>query len=77
MAFSDKYLATGSWDYTVNLIEIQSKTIYHKFDNIHSGNNNNNKYIAKLIPFIFINFILTTSPISSIYRRRKHCGTVT
>ncbi len=74
MAFSDKYLATGSWDNTVNLIDIQSKTIYHKFDNIHKSNNNNNKYIMKLIPFIFTNFIIIT-PISSIYRLSKHCGT--
>ncbi len=43
MAFSlnGKYLATGSYDETVNLLEIESKTIYHKFDKIHSGNNNN------------------------------------
>ncbi len=34
-----KYLATGSDDKTVNLLDIESKTIYHKFDNIHSGNN--------------------------------------
>ena len=43
MAFSGdgKYLATGSRDKTVNLIDLQSKTIYHRFDNIHSGNNYN------------------------------------
>ena len=43
-----KYLVTGSGgpsfddkkDYTVNLIEVESRTILHKFDNIHSGNNN-------------------------------------
>ncbi len=38
VGFSDKYLATGSWDKTVNLIDIQSKTIYHKFEKIHNGN---------------------------------------
>ncbi len=54
MAFSDKYLATGSSDNTVNLIDIQSKTIYHKFDNIHESNNNNNKYIMKLIPLFLL-----------------------
>ncbi len=44
-----KYLATGSRyynsdikDYTVNLIEVESKRIVHKFDNIHSSNNNKN-----------------------------------
>ncbi len=42
------YLATGSGDYsdirdyTVNLIEVESKRIVHKFDNIHSSNNNKN-----------------------------------
>ena len=36
-----KYLATGSSDNTVNLIEVESK-IVHKFDKIHSGNNNKN-----------------------------------
>ena len=36
-----KYLATGSWDKTVNLLEIESKTIYHKFDKIHYSNNIN------------------------------------
>ncbi len=42
MAFSPngKYLVTGSADKTVNLIEIESKKIFHKFDEIHSGNNN-------------------------------------
>ena len=50
VAFSDKYLATGSWDKTVNLIDIQSKIIYYKFDN----------YILKFIAFIFINFILNS-----------------
>ena len=42
VAFSSdgKYLATGSEDYTVNFIEVESKTIMHKFENIHSGNNN-------------------------------------
>ena len=41
MAFSadGKYMATGSDDKTVNLIDIQSKKIYHKFDDIHSSNN--------------------------------------
>ncbi len=34
-----KYLATGSRDNMVNLINIQSKMIYHKFDNLHTGNN--------------------------------------
>ncbi len=40
MAFScdGKYLATGSGDKTVNLIDLQSKEIYHKFDNTHSSN---------------------------------------
>jgi WD40 repeat protein len=40
VAFSGdgKYLATGSWDKTVNLIDLHSKTIYHRFDNIHSRN---------------------------------------
>ncbi len=33
-----KYLANGSWDKTANLIDIQSKKIYHKFDNLHTGN---------------------------------------
>ncbi len=43
MAFSPngKYLATGSSDRTVNLLEIESKTIYHKFDKIHDSKNNN------------------------------------
>ncbi len=43
MAFSPngKYLATGSWDKTLNLLDIESKTIYHKFNKIHSVNNNN------------------------------------
>ena len=43
-----KYLATGSGDNIrnikdniVNLIEVESK-IVHKFDKIHSGNNNKN-----------------------------------
>ena len=53
MAFSPngKYLATGSLDNTVNLIEIESKTIYHKFDKIHDSNNNNNNniYVHMLI----------------------------
>lgn len=35
-----KYLATGSEDNTVNLLEIESKTICHNFDEIHSCNNN-------------------------------------
>ena len=41
MAFSGdgKFLATGSNDKAVNLIDLQSKKIYHKFDNIHTGNN--------------------------------------
>ncbi len=41
VAFSGdgKYLATGSSDKTVNLIDLQSKTIYHRFVNIHSSNN--------------------------------------
>ena len=34
-----KYLATGSSDKSVNLISIQSKKIYHKFNNIHLGIN--------------------------------------
>lgn len=33
----NQYLASGSLDQTVNLIDIQSKTLYFKFDNIHSG----------------------------------------
>lgn len=33
-----KYLATGSDDSTVNLIDIKSKEIEHKFDKIHSCN---------------------------------------
>ena len=37
---NSQYLVTGSWDKTVNLIDIQSKTISHKFDQIHSSNNN-------------------------------------
>ncbi len=45
VAFSGdgKFLATGSYDKTVNLIDLQSKTIYHTFDNIHSRNNYNIK----------------------------------
>lgn len=41
MAFSGdgKCLATGSRDNAVILIELKSKTIYHRFDNIHSGTN--------------------------------------
>ncbi len=40
LAFSSngKYLATGSWDNNINIIDLKSKTIYHKFDNIHSSN---------------------------------------
>lgn len=47
MAFSPngKYLATGSADKTVNLIDIQSKTIYHKFNNLHEGNNTKYKHV--------------------------------
>ena len=43
MAFSPngKYLATVSWDNSVNLLKIESKTIYHKFGKIHDSNNNN------------------------------------
>ncbi len=43
MAFSPngKYVATGSFSKTMNLLEIESKTIYHKFDNIHDSNKNN------------------------------------
>ena len=42
MTFSPngKYLATGSSDYIVNLIKIESKTIYLKFISIHECNNN-------------------------------------
>ncbi len=40
MAFSpdSQYLATGSIDEKVNLIFIKSKTVCHKFANIHTGN---------------------------------------
>ncbi len=40
VAFSpdSQYLATASRDEKVNLIDIKSKTIYHKFANIHTGN---------------------------------------
>lgn len=31
------YLATGSVDLIINLVEISSKKIYHKFDKIHKG----------------------------------------
>ena len=43
MAFSGdgKYLATGSYDKTVNLIDLKTKKIYHKFNNIHYCNNYN------------------------------------
>ena len=43
MVFSGdgKYLATGSVDNTVNLIDLKAKKIYHKFNNILSGNNYN------------------------------------
>lgn len=39
MAFSvdSNYLATGSGDHTVKLIDLQSKTICHHFKNIHRG----------------------------------------
>ena len=50
MAFSGdgKYLATGSEDNTVNWLDLQSKKIYHKFDNIHSSNNYNiNSWLSK------------------------------
>ena len=35
----NRYLATGSRDYTVNLIDIHTLIIKHKFANIHSGDN--------------------------------------
>ncbi len=58
MAFSDKYLATVSWDHTVNLIDIQSKAIYYKFNNIHkSNNNNNNTPELKMWITLFINIV--------------------
>ncbi len=38
ISVNGKYLATGSWDATVNLIDIQSKKISQKFKNIHFGN---------------------------------------
>ncbi len=47
-------MATGSWDKTINLIDIQSKTIFYKFDSIPKGNNNNNKSIIKLIPLFLL-----------------------
>ncbi len=40
MAFTydGKYLATGSADYTINLINLESSKIYYKFEKIHSSN---------------------------------------
>ena len=40
LAFSGdgRYLASGSYK-TIHLIDLQSKTIYHRFYNIHESNN--------------------------------------
>ncbi len=39
MAFSPNgdYLATGSWDESVNLIEMNQISLAHKFKNIHTS----------------------------------------
>ena len=42
----------------MNLLEIESKTIYHKFDKIHSGNNSSKLYIYIYICIYVVKIIL-------------------
>jgi WD40 repeat protein len=48
-----KYLATGSKDKTICLIDLMSKKIYHKFDSIHKSNNR--VHTTKKNKFLFYN----------------------
>ncbi len=37
---NSEYLATGSSDTTINLIDVNTRQLIHKFEGIHTGNNN-------------------------------------
>ncbi len=56
VAFSPngKYLATGSDDKTVNLLDIEARRIWQKFDKIHDGNIYNKKNICICIYVIML-----------------------
>ncbi len=47
-----KYIATGSWDKTVAILDVDSRNVLRKFNNIHTG-----KITALIVLFYSILFI--------------------